>query len=60
MADTDKFIRIDENLHLQTKIAATLEGISIKEWTERALRHALDGNGKRLTDTRVSYETEAS
>ena len=61
MPDSDKFIRIDEHLHYQTKLAAALEGISIKEYTERAIRAALSNNGKLLVDSpSPSYSTEAT
>lgn len=52
-------MNLDKEIHRQAKIAATIEGMTLKDWVERAILAALDGNGKRLVDTRASYETEA-
>ena len=54
-----KLIRVGDELHKETKVAATLEGKTIRDYTEAALRAKLNGD-KRTTDSRVCYETEAS
>jgi len=56
MPDYEK-LNIEANLHREVKIAAAVNGETMRAFAERALRHALDGNGKRLTDSRPSYET---
>jgi len=52
-----KTLTLDEEAHTVAKIAASSEKMSLKDWVERAIYEALDTNGKRLTDSRPSYET---
>ena len=51
-------IAISEEMHRKAKTAAASEGLSLKEWTERAIRAALTDNGKRLVDSKAPYSTE--
>jgi len=58
-----KQILITEDLHRRVKVAATLLDLSIKDYTERALRAAMNADDKlnpprRLVDSGVSYEME--
>ena len=51
-------MNLDKEIHRQAKIAATIEGITLKDWVERAIKAALDGNGKRLVDTAAAYTAD--
>ena len=55
-------ISIDPKVHTQTKIAAVLQGLTVKAFTERALLDAINRaeseNPRRLVDPAVEYETE--
>ena len=52
----DKLIRIDEPLHRRIKAAAALQGRTIRDFTEQALRYYLDS--KTLVDSGVQYQTK--
>jgi len=49
----DKMLRISGELHRDVKIRAAMLGVTIREFTEVALRHEL--NDQRLIDTREGY-----
>ena len=51
-----KNIQIDPELHHRVKLAAVMEGKTIRDYAEAALRAKL--NGKRLVDPSPRYETE--
>lgn len=53
-----KNIQIDEQLHRQVKLAATLYNMTIREFTERALRKVVLPDLKTLVDTKAEYITE--
>lgn len=48
-------ISIDPELHNKVRIAAALRGVTIKEFTEDALRDKLN---KTLVDSGVTYQTK--
>jgi len=51
----DKMLRISGELHKTIKVRAAMLGVTIREFTENALRHEL--NDQRLVDTREGYTT---
>ena len=53
-----KNIQIDEKLHRRVKLAATMHGISIKDYVERVLQNAIAAEGLTLVDPGVEYTTE--
>ena len=54
--DDIKTLYIDKELHQQVKVRAAMLGVTIREFTEVALRHELDD--QRLIDTREGYTTQ--
>ena len=52
----DKLIRIDEPLHRRIKAAAALQGRTIRDFTEQALRYYLDS--KTLVDAQPIYSVK--
>ena len=52
----DKLIRIDEPLHRRIKAAAALQGRTIRDYTQEALRVYLDR--RTLVDSGVTYQTK--
>jgi hypothetical protein len=52
-------VAISAEMHYKAKKAALDEGMTLKDWVERAIRDALDGtNGKRLVDSHQPYHVE--
>ena len=54
--DNIKTLYIDKELHQQVKVRAAMLGVTIREFTEVALRHEL--NDQRLIDTREGYNAK--
>ena len=53
---TTKTLYIDKELHQKVKVRAAMLGVTIREFTEVALRHEL--NDQRLIDAREGYTTQ--
>ena len=54
----DKMLRIGGKLHRQVKLAAILDGKTIRAWTEQALEAQLPDRARQLVDSRTEYVTE--
>ena len=54
----DKMLRISGRLHRQVKLAAILDGKTIRAWSEQALSAALPDKARSLVDTRAEYVTQ--
>ena len=51
-------IRIGSDIHKQVKMSAALYGMTIREFTERALAKMISPEAKTLIDTRSEYTTK--
>ena len=56
-----KTLYIDADLHKRVKLAATLAGLTIREWVERALRANVphQWRDRELVDPGVEYDVGA-
>ena len=53
---TDAVLRVSPQVHKEAKIGAAVLDMTLKEFTEQAIRYALKTN--RLIDTRSEYTTK--